>query len=139
MQKSGIEEKIKELISFQITIQNEFLKKWPNISNWKLYLDVPKNGNISTSNGDFWHFRKHGVGIEFVNQSGVIVDFTTHFKEYPDAIDAFRLALFLESSGVNLSNDSDPEDQCSLILKEMSELNFMQTIPGFDYLYRMNN
>lgn len=132
-----IKRHIKNLIDIQINLHYAFLQSWPKILDWKYFTDVPRNGSLSTKNGDLWTFRKHGTGLLFFNKNGVQVDFIEQFKEYPNAIDAYRLSVFLESLGYGFDGEKDSEEECESFLKEMMKINFIKKVDAFKSLYEI--
>lgn len=92
---------MRRYIELQSLLLATFKQAFPGVSDWEYLLDAPKTGKLQ-ADGDTWVFRKHGRGIHFENQDGVVVDAHQHVSdEY--GIDAWRVLVYIESLGESLS------------------------------------
>jgi len=91
---------------------------FPDASDFRFLIDFPKSGELSVEKTT-WTFIRHGAGIAFTSQSGVIVDMHRKFEQ-PEMVDAWRLLRFLESSSA-LVDESLNEAQVEAQLRELAE------------------
>jgi len=118
----------------QIELRDAFLKEWPNIMDWKFYIDVPKNGLVTIKDGTIWEFKKHGTGLIFeCKKNGVIVDFDSNFHDHGEAFNLFRFMSFLESKIKSENFVSDKK----LIKNWMNNMEKIGVIESLDNIYGM--
>lgn len=101
------EELLDHIICYQ-KLQTELVRSFLNTNDSchdiQYLTDFPKKGEIIL-NGEIWHFRIHGVGVSFKNKkTGVIVDPNSYIT-YIDIFNTWRLSIYLESIGINISDD----------------------------------
>jgi hypothetical protein len=87
---------IRRFVALQEMLLRAFIEAFPQVSDWQLLLNCPRSGEFVVD-GRAWTFRRHGRGLRFKDDSGVVVDM---HRALPDAevFDAWRLLQYLESS-----------------------------------------
>lgn len=120
------EDQIQKFVNFQRGLVLEFLRQHQNSKDTKWLLDFPAKGRLSV-NGCDWKFVKHGAGVRFKLDDvtpGIVVDIHDNFDR-PSVIDTWRLRIFFESVGINLTDDQLSELMSEGCLKkQMTDLGF---------------
>jgi hypothetical protein len=74
----------------------------PESSDLEGLLDFPRSGSVHFQDAD-WVFTRHGLGFKFANQhTSEVVDVHCDIRR-PDIVDAWRLSLYYQSLGHDLS------------------------------------
>jgi hypothetical protein len=87
--------------------------------------DLPRQG-VVVQDEVAWRFQKHGAGVRFIGENGVIVDAHVEPFNFPTAVDAWRLVQYCETTGITaLSLDgeevnADDEDELDQMLCKLA-------------------
>lgn len=110
-----------------------FVDKYQGVADWDLLTGVPRRGTLECC-GESWKFMRHGRGIQFTSSVGVI-DAHTNFKSHPNAIDAHRLSIFLESRS-KIAEEADATYHfCETQLERMVQLGLLAPVEGFAHTF----
>jgi hypothetical protein len=130
--------KISEVVDAEVEIKNFatlqeslckalFLKHGPAADEF--LTNIPRLG-LLPFNEETWEFRKHGVGVRFVNlANGIVVDAHTFPHRYPRCFDLWRLEQYFDSKLIYRLNvrsllfDTANEESLSAMLAELIRLN----------------
>lgn len=84
-----------------VAIQSALIGKLCEICGMpdKFLINIPERGVVQLGD-DEWKFNKHGLGIRFVDQNGVVVDAHSSLDD-PSHVDAWRVSTYLTSIGWN--------------------------------------
>lgn len=95
-------EHLVQLVDLQTRLLAAFNQQNPNVSDWETLLDFPRSGSVSPLER-VWDFKRHGVGLRFVERhKGTVVDMHQYLRD-PKVFDAWRLEQYLESIDANFS------------------------------------
>src|SRR3712207_908778 len=87
------------LLVLQQKLLTAFRGEFPNVHDWQFLLDAPKSGEV-LADGELWSFRRHGSGLAFKSNAGVVIDMHRALLD-PGLFDAWRLLQYLESIQVS--------------------------------------
>lgn len=119
-------ELVKEYVSYQSTLQGEFFKKNSKITDWKFLTDCPRNGVLGAAEAN-WIYRRHGVGIRFESERGLVIDVHNHIS-LRGVVDAHRISEYLISKKPEVDSESDVYVECTRLLKGMEVAGLLRRI-----------
>jgi hypothetical protein len=111
-------QEVREFAANQIELVIEIKKNNPKVSDWKLLINLPKQGKI-LANGKVWGYKKHGAGIEFNDADGLVIDAHDHLDKQINIVDAHRISEYLRSKYDYINNESNIYHLCKVGLLEL--------------------
>ena len=95
-----IEGAVKRVAFLQALLAQALFSKFPNSLDGPHIFMFPRTGKVTVHNA-VWSFKKHGAGFEFKNgETHEIVDIHKYITNY-EIFDPWRVALYLESVGID--------------------------------------
>lgn len=102
-------------------------------TDFERFSGIPRTGHINFEQ-QTWTYRCHGAGVLFQGPHAV-VDAHIGLKDFPSAIDAWRLLLFLESVGISSllfeqrSIPADDERALNSLLEQLVAAGVLRNVP----------
>jgi hypothetical protein len=128
-----IKSMILKLIYLQQQLQMSVINQYPDVKDYDHFLDIPKKGMLDLIENGKWDFNKHGTGLVFKRRFDALeIDMAEGFKDFPDAIDVWRISFFVESRLVKSNpkkyTDFDFHEAIKPIFDELINTGFLEKI-----------
>jgi hypothetical protein len=101
---------LREFVALQSALQNEFFKNNLTAQDWSYLTDLPRRGHVHAQ-GALWNYSRHGLGIKFESEEGIVVDIHDHLLE-KNVIDVHRVTEYVTSMLKSSASSFDFYSEC---------------------------
>lgn len=117
---------LKEFVALQSVLQDELFKSNTTVRDWKYLTDLPRHGCVHAQ-GAKWKYSRHGLGVRFENEDGIVVDVHNHLLE-KGVVDAHRMSEFIVSKHGDSASNLDLYSECEERLRDVEMIGVVGTI-----------
>ncbi|MFL9911157.1 DUF6896 domain-containing protein [Paraburkholderia sp. RL17-337-BIB-A] len=117
-----------EFVALQSALQDKLFKSNATAQDWKYLTDLPRYGCVHAQCAK-WNYSRHGLGVRFENEDGIVVDVHNHILE-KGVVDAHRMNEFILSKHANLVCNPDFYSECEERLKDAEMIGVVGKIDG---------
>jgi hypothetical protein len=117
---------LEEFVALQSVLQEELFKSNAKVQDWKYLTDLPRRGYVHAQ-GEKWKYSRHGLGVRFENEDGIVVDVHNHLLK-KGVVDAHRMNEFIVSKRANSARNLDLYSECEEGLRDAEMIGVVGTI-----------
>jgi len=108
---------VREYVSLQSVLQDEFFRCNAAVRDWKYLTDLPRRGYIHVL-GKNWTYTRHGLGVRFESGEGAVVDVHNQLLD-KKIVDAHRIGEYIYSVCKDIDDDANLYEECEVELNNI--------------------
>lgn len=122
-------------VSVQSALLEAFFERNPTVRDWIYLTDVPRRTEITVGDRQ-WRCIRHGVGIRFEGDDGIVVDAHRVIVEGM-AIDAHRIEEWIRTTSRDIEGEVDIHELCERALEDLELTGVIEPIDAGGKLWRL--